>query len=181
MNFGQIGPELPGDKGFVRPDPISSGKAQDKNVLSTQKQKSSDLAKLFSSMPPQKVLARLMHLYTQADKNPQVSQLLAQYNIAPQSRQALAFSVYMFIKYFFGRRKSFALSAEEENSVLNFIREEYEEDSTLNPLSPEERQLRKQKRRQSHTSKDKVNRTMEFIRKCIDNLEKKKDGLNFQG
>ncbi len=129
----------------------------------------SELSGLFK-LPASKVVSKLSSLLEKSLADPKVEKLVTEYKVPANSRQALAFCTYACVKQLVGGK--FNISADDEKSLLEAIKEEYEEDANK-PLDPDEKKKRKRERRKK--SKKTVNALMCLIEEAICHLEKGKE------
>ena len=117
-------------------------------------------------LPSPKVVKRLTSLLEKTLSNPQVNQLVTEAKIPPYNQRAIALSTWSFLKQLFG--KNLNLSSEEEKELLQYIEENYTEDSREEATDPDRQKKKKKEQKKSKRAKSpKVELVIKIIDKSL--------------
>ncbi len=137
-----------------------------------------ELDGLVDKLPPDKVISKLGELLEKSVKDPRVEKMLLEMKVSPDSRQAVALCAFSCIKQILGKRLN--LTNDDEKSVLESIKQEYEESvQKQGSLDPDER--KKKQRERKKKSKPKVNALLHIIEEALHKLDLRPSGLSSEG
>lgn len=156
------------------PPPVQQAAAAHK-ATSEQQNKAKNL-----KLNAQQLVKQLTSALGKAN-DPQIQAFIAKYTVNSNNKQSMALALLACIKGMF--KKSLSLSKEEEEAIVDYLLEQYEEDSTQ-PVDPDEQKKKKERSQQKKTQNksDKSSLVITIIDETMGRLNKDSDspGLNIR-